>query len=215
MEKWIETKDTEAVAEALRGGLQASTITDRDCNLYLRMIGEVLCVSGGTALQTIPGRIFRIEVPRHEAPEGWDVLDHDAPLPGAFKEFSNGAWRDGISIMGCEQRRDCWYAIKKEDHKSEPKPAPNPKMVRVEFTKGKHGMFAAKSLRHGTWSYVSAPAILGPGGYEYEGSTRLFSDPVRYLVDGELYPIADMEDIESGRAVPVLPVAYWHMKESK
>ncbi len=83
MEKYRETENLREVAEALRNRISVDAISRCvPTTVYLDTLGVVRW-SGGEIVQTLPGRVFRIEIPRQVAPEGWRVLEPgDAQLWG-------------------------------------------------------------------------------------------------------------------------------------
>ena len=92
-------------------------------------------------------------------------------------------------------------------------PAPveqKPKMVRVEFEKNSKHMWIFFASRI-AYVHTDAPSILGAGGYEYEGHPGLRTQPMLFLEGGTLWSRIEMDQVESGEAVPVLPIAYWYL----
>lgn len=98
-------------------------------------------------------------------------------------------------------------------------PEPKLKMVRVGFHRDRHGLLRFYDPGQGySTKYTDAPAVLGPGGYEYaERPGILFDSPALFWCPKNkiMYGVASLADLASGDRVPTRPVAYWYFSEEK
>lgn len=112
MDKYYETIDTLQVSKALGAGLSVEAMLG-EAAAAVRLQGGTICAGPSITLPTRPGRVFRIEVPKPEAPDGYEILAPDVELTSGDKLYDTLHYNGWIVCRDKEQRKDRWYARKK------------------------------------------------------------------------------------------------------
>lgn len=181
MKKYFETKDLEIVADAIRAGKQVEI----DARRLVELEGEYLSCCG-RQFSTMPGRVFRVEIPRPEPGEGWRILEPEELARDRDKFYlpHTGGWCSLPPTPDGSQGHDCWYRRRVEA-----------KMRRVELKRDLVGMLRYDSPHtDGCFAHVIAVSEKGFAGYEYAD-----------LPEGRsLWPVSG-----NGDEGFIFPVAFW------
>jgi hypothetical protein len=183
MEKYTETKDLEEVANAIKAGRRVEcdgrrvTRGSKDLSLHW---GDYDC----HALTALPGRVFKIEVPRPDPGEGWRLLEPGEDTTDKDQIFHKTDTE--CAPQGPKQLSRYWYRRRVEAEK------PKPKRRRVEL------VWRAGYLRYIEYeltatSHVHAQSMRGFIGYEYAefGPNDIIPHTTYVNMEGKMmFPVA-------------------------
>lgn len=121
MQKYIETRIIEKVNKSLKDGLAVEGYDGHPegqghyAKVERRDNGDIHWHTGAV-VPLRSGRCFRIEVPKPEAPDGYEILDPDVEVEKGDMKYDTihyNGWLDLTAQSNNEQRTDFWYARKK------------------------------------------------------------------------------------------------------
>jgi len=185
MDKYRETKDLEEVEKALVVGLAVETggqTVGISCSSQLHYTN-----AGMYDMPTLCGRIFRIEILRPEAPDGWVVLDPGEDINQLDKALGNDGLidKDYIAPFG-KQNQNLWYVRKIEAESK----APKRRLDRVELLRNKEGELVYRESDGVCRCHTCAVSKKGFNQYVYADDTKSFA-PVRTISkDANEFPVA-------------------------
>jgi hypothetical protein len=191
VEKYTETKDLEEVVAAIKAGRRVESsgcVVTIHASLSNALEWEVAHDALHHTIPTLPGRIFRIEVPRPDPGEGWRLLEPAEQILYRDWRYRNGEWLE-VLCGGAAQLKEHWYRRRVDPAK--------PKRRRVALLRSQAtGVLCYEKDRMCTLlEHVKAPSEFGFCGYEYAeyGSTHLVPHMIIIYGDGRT----------------TLPVAFW------